>query len=523
MPLTTNSTTELVPETLQSIFEKGCSRFKDNVAFKCDAQSLTYLELEQDSRHFAAYLQANTNLKPGDRIAIQLPNCIAYPVLTWGALRAGLVVVNINPLYTKNELAHLYKDSGAKALVLLGSSVDLVSTLLDETDISALFYVPNIQPNLETLSLEAVNYQDALTLGSQLKLQPVVTHANDMALLQYTGGTTGLSKGAVLTHHNLISAARGFWHATKVFEAGNEIFVAPLPLYHVYAFVAHIVVGVTYGVTSILISDPRDINAFSTALKDTRFSLFVGINTLFNALCHDQQFQQLDFSSLKFTLSGGMALDLSIAKKWHSLTACEINEGYGLTESSAGVILNRGEHCRRMGSVGKPVDGIELKIIGDKGQSLSAGEKGELHLKGAQIMQGYWQNPSATSEVLQDGWLATGDVATIDEDGFVFIVDRIKDLIIVSGFNVYPAEIEQVVCLLDGVQECAVIGSKSEHTGEAVQLFVVLQDKNISQEIILEQCRNNLAAYKIPKVINIIDELPKSPVGKILKRMLKPS
>ena len=523
MPLKTRSTTELVPDTLQSIFEQGCSRFKDNVAFSCNAQSLTYLELEQGSRNFAAYLQANTRLKPGDRIAIQLPNCIAYPILTWGALRAGLVVVNVNPLYTKTELAHMYQDSGAKALVLLGSSIELVATLLDETAISALIYVPNIQPSLEKLSLEAINYQVAMAQGSQHKFQPVVTQPNDMALLQYTGGTTGLSKGAVLTHHNLISAAQGFWNTTEVFEPGNEIFVAPLPLYHVYAFVAHIVVGVAYGVTSILISDPRDLNALSTSLENTRFSLFVGINTLFNALCHDKQFQQLDFSSLKFTLSGGMALDLSVAKRWHALTACQINEGYGLTESSAGVIVNRGEHCRRMGSVGKAVDGIELKIIGDKGQCLNAGEKGELHLKGQQIMQGYWQNPHATNEVLQDGWLATGDIATMDEDGFVYIVGRIKELIIVSGFNVYPAEIEQVVSLLDGVQECAVIGSKSEHTGEAVQLFVVLQDKSVTQEVILEQCRNNLAAYKIPKVINIIDELPKSPVGKILKRMLTPT
>jgi long-chain acyl-CoA synthetase len=222
-------------------------------------------------------------------------------------------------------------------------------------------------------------------------------------------------------------------------------------------------------------------------------------------------------------LSGGMALDLSVAKRWHDLTACEINEGYGLTESSAGVIVNRGDNCRRLGSVGKPVAGIELKIIGDKGQQLNVGEKGELHLKGHQIMQGYWRNPGATNEALKNGWLATGDIATIDEDGFVYIVDRIKDLIIVSGFNVYPAEIEQVVNLIDGVQECAVIGSKSENTGEAVQLFVVLQDKNVTLEVVLEHCRNNLAAYKIPKVINVIDELPKSAVGKVLKRMLTPS
>jgi long-chain acyl-CoA synthetase len=517
----TNNTTLPITDTLQSIFDKGCSKFKHNVAFKCGTQSLTYLELEQDSRNFAAYLQAKTDLKPGDRIAVQLPNGIAYPVVTWGALRAGLVVVNVNPLYTKNELLHMYKDSGAKALILLGSSVELVSSLLAETDISTLVYLPNITPNLAQLSVAATPYQNALDLGRQHQFQPVTADANDMALLQYTGGTTGLSKGAVLTHHNLISAAQGFWNATEVFEPGNEIFVAPLPLYHVYAFVAHIVVGVAYGVTSILIGNPRMLNEFSTALQNTRFSLFVGINTLFNALCDDEQFQKLDFSGLKFTLSGGMALDLSIAKRWHDLTACVINEGYGLTESSAGVIVNRGDTCRRLGSVGKPVAGIELKIIGGQGQHLRVDERGELHIKGSQIMQGYWQNPSATNEVLQDGWLATGDIATIDEDGFVFIVDRIKDVIIVSGFNVYPAEIEQVVCLLDGVQECAAVAIKSGDTGEAVQLFVVLQDINITPQLIIEHCRNNLAAYKIPKIIKVIDELPKSPVGKVLKRLLK--
>ncbi|GGD60569.1 AMP-binding protein [Lacimicrobium alkaliphilum] len=518
---TTDSATVSATDTLQAIFDKGCNEFKHKVAFKCATQSITYLELEQGSRQFAAYLQTNTDLRPGDRIAIQLPNCIAYPVLTWGALRAGLVVVNVNPLYTKTELAHLYKDSGAKALILLSSSIELVSSLLSETDISTLVYLNNLPPALERLNISAVDYHDALEQGSQCHFQPVVAEPGDMALLQYTGGTTGLSKGAILSHHNLISAARGFWNATGIFEPGNETFVAPLPLYHVYAFVAHIVLGVAYGVTSILISDPRDINSFTSALENTRFTLFVGINTLFSALCQDQGFRKLDFSALKFTLSGGMALDVDIAKRWHALTACEINEGYGLTESSAGVILNSGEQCRREGSVGKPIGGIKLKIVGDSGQELKVGEKGELHLKGDQIMQGYWHNPEATNSALKDGWLATGDIARIDEDGFVYIVDRIKDVIIVSGFNVYPAEIEQVVNRINGVQECAVTGGKTEDSGETVQLFVVLKDDIVTTEAILKHCREHLAAYKIPKTIKVVDELPKSPVGKILKRMLK--
>ncbi|ALS99866.1 AMP-binding protein [Lacimicrobium alkaliphilum] len=511
-----------VTDTLQSIFDQGCETFKQNVAFTCDKQNLTYPELEQSSKHFAAYLQTHTHLSPGDRIAIQLPNCIAYPIVAWGALRAGLVLVNINPLYTKSELAHIYKDSGAKALILLSSSVELVSSFVSETDISTLVCLSNVPPTHQPQSISAVDFQEALQQGSKCQFQPVSAKADDMALLQYTSGTTGLSKGAILTHRNLISAARGFWDATEIFEPGNETFVAPLPLYHVYAFVAHIVLGVAYGVTSVLITNPRDIKAFTAALEKVPFSLFVGINTLFSALCQDEQFKKLDFSGLKFTLSGGMALDLSIARRWQALTGCEINEGYGLTESSAGVIVNRGKQCRREGSVGKPVDGVEIKIVGDKGQSLGVGERGELHLKGNQVMQGYWQNPGATDAVLKDGWLATGDIAKVDEDGFVYIVDRIKDMLIVSGFNVYPAEIEHVVNLMDGVLECAVVGGKTQDSNQTVQLFVVLKDNTLDTGTILAHCQRNLAAYKVPKVIKVIDTLPKSPVGKILKRMLKP-
>jgi len=372
------------------------------------------------------------------------------------------------------------------------------------------------------LNRPVVSYQRALELGSKHQYVAVNSHPNSMALLQYTGGTTGRAKGAVLTHNNLISAAHSFWNTTDIFNLGDEVFVAPLPLYHVYAFVAHIVVGVAYGVTSILIPNPRDIEAFCTALEHTPFSLFVGINTLFGALCSNEQFIKLDFSKLKFTLSGGMALNQSIAHRWEQITGCPINEGYGLTESSAGVIINHGQTCRRLGSVGKPMLGVEIKIVDKLGQSVKVGDRGELHIKGPQVMQGYWQNTAATCAVLKDGWLATGDIATQDEDGFVYIVDRIKDVIIVSGFNVYPAEIEQVVNRLHEVQECAAIGVASQQTGEAVQLFVVVNDTSITADDIIAHCRENLAAYKVPKTVKVIDGLPKSPVGKVLKRMLQP-
>ena len=507
-------------DTLLSVFEKGSQRYKNNCAFLCGEQSIHYAELTKSAREFAAYLQNETSLVPGDRIAIQLPNCIAYPVLTWGALLAGLVVVNVNPLYTKNELAHIYQDSSAKALVVLGSSIELVSGILDDSAIAHICYIDDTALQHERLSIPAVNYQTALAQGRNYSLSPVNCHPNSMALLQYTGGTTGTAKGAILTHNNLISAAHSFWNTTDIFTPGEEVFVAPLPLYHVYAFVAHIVVGVAYGVTSILIPNPRDINAFCNALENKPFSLFVGINTLFNALCHSEQFRQLDFSNLKFTLSGGMALDQSIAHKWAQVTGCHINEGYGLTESSAGVIINRGETCRRLGSVGKPMIGVDIRIVDKYGHTVNVGERGELHIKGPQIMQGYWQNTAATHAVLQDGWLATGDIATLDEDGFVYIVDRIKDVIIVSGFNVYPAEVEQAVNRLNEVEECAAIGVTSEQTGEAVQLFVVVNDRGIGADDIIAHCRENLAAYKVPKIVHIIDGLPKSPVGKVLKRKL---
>ena len=507
-------------ETLQWIFDNGCKQYTHNQAFKCGTENLTYGQLDQSARNFAAYLQTHTDLKPGDRIALQLPNCLAYPVLAWGAIRAGLVVVNVNPLYTENELEHIYKDSGASALILLSSSIDLVAALANETDISVLVYIENTPPLLEQLTIDALEYRDVLALGSQCDFKPVQAHSSDIALLQYTGGTTGLSKGAVLTHENLISAARGFWNTTDVFVPGKETFVAPLPLYHVYAFVAHLVVGVTYGVTSILIRNPRDLNSFYTALKNDTFSLFVGINTLFNALCQDEQFKRLDFSGLKFTLSGGMALNQSVAEEWQALTHCPINEGYGLTESAAGVIINR-DTQRRLGSVGKSMLGVEIKITDNTGQRLKSGEKGELHLKGPQIMKQYWQNTVATEAVLKGGWLATGDIATIDEDGFVYIVDRIKDMIIVSGFNVYPAEIEQVVNRLEEVQECAAIGINSLDTGEAIELYVVRKHNNLTDKAVIEYCRHNLAAYKTPKRVIFLNELPKSPVGKILKRKLK--
>jgi long-chain acyl-CoA synthetase len=508
-------------ETLLSIFNSGCHEYKNNVAFKCNKETLTYFELEQSSRNFAAYLQTKTDLKPGDRIALQLPNCIAYAVMAWGALRAGLVLVNVNPLYTENELAHIYTDSGVKALILLNSSIDLVTPLVNKSDISIVFYLSNTPTKIEKSTINAFELEDILAQGSECDYSPVDVSPNKIALLQYTGGTTGLSKGVVLTHKNLVSAARSFWNTTEVFIPGKETFIAPLPLYHVYAFVAHLVVGVTYGVTSILISNPRDLNAFYTAFKNDSISLFVGINTLFNALCQDEQFKELDFTGLKFTLSGGMALNQTVAQRWQELTHCLINEGYGLTESSAGVIINRGTLSRRLGSVGKAMQGVDIKVTDINGIPVNNGERGELHIKSQQVMKEYWQNPAATASVLNDGWLATGDVATIDEDGFVYIVDRMKDMIIVSGFNVYPAEIELVVNRLDDVLECAAVSIEAVETGEAVHLYVVLKQNNLDDKAIIEHCRHNLAAYKIPKIVSFIDELPKSAVGKVLKRKLK--
>jgi len=480
-------------------------------------------------------------LQPGDRIAVQLPNLIQYPVVVFGALRAGLVVVNTNPLYTANEMQHQFNDAGVKALVVYAGCGERVEKILPATQIKHLIttevadlhspikrwllntVVKHVKKLVPAYSLPgAITLRQALALGSEHQHLPATPGPEDVAVLQYTGGTTGVAKGAMLTHGNLVAnylqLAR---HFGDFIGESKETFIGPLPLYHIYAFTMHCMLLLGSGNHSVLIPNPRDIPGFVKELKKWKFTGFAGLNTLFVALCSNKEFAQLDFSTLKFTASGGMALTTAAANRWQQITGCQILEGYGLTETSPGVTFNQ-PGTVQLGTIGTPLPLTDLKVLDEDDHSLPSGQPGELYIRGPQVMKGYWQQPAETALVMTaDGWFRSGDMAIIQEDGFVRIVDRKKDMIIVSGFNVYPNEIEDVVCNMPEVRECAAIGVPDERTGEAVKLFVVSHSEKLSLEQIQSYCRERLTPYKIPKQIEFCDDLPKSNVGKVLRRALK--
>ncbi|MNS20359.1 Long-chain-fatty-acid--CoA ligase [compost metagenome] len=531
------------------VFERSCKKFADRPAFSNMGVTLTYAELERHSAAFAGYLQAHTDLVPGDRIAVQMPNVLQYPIAVFGALRAGLIVVNTNPLYTAREMRHQFKDSGARALVYLNMFGQKVQEVLPDTDIQYLIeakmgdlmpaakgwlvntLVSKVKKMVPAYSLpQAISFKSALRMGRGLGIKPLSAGLNDIAVLQYTGGTTGLAKGAMLTHGNLVAnmqqarACLGQFAADgrPLLREGQEVMIAPLPLYHIYAFTANCMCMMVTGNHNVLITNPRDIAGFIKELKNWRFSALLGLNTLFVALMDHPDFKTLDFSSLKLTNSGGTALVKATAERWEQLTGCRITEGYGLTETSPVACTNPYGDQSRIGTVGLPVPGTTLKVISDDGVEQPLGERGELCIKGPQIMKGYWQKPEATAEVLDaEGWFKSGDIAVIDPDGFVRIVDRKKDMIIVSGFNVYPNEIEDVVMAHPKVANCAVIGVPDERSGEAVKLFVVAREAGVSLEELKAYCKENFTAYKVPKHIVLRESLPMTPVGKILRRELR--
>jgi len=535
--------TDLNPEGYRNItafFEASCRRYGDKPAFTSFGRTLSYRELDHLSAAFACYLQRDTDLKPGDRIAIQLPNLIQYPVVVFGALRAGLVIVNTNPLYTPTEMAHQFRDSGAKALVIHKSMAHKAQQILAETEIkhivltqvgdlhgfvkrhlinAAVKYVKKMEPAYYLpgsvgLRAELLKYADA-------RPEPVERDPWDLAALQYTGGTTGVSKGAMLTHANLLS---NMLQAVQVINGAGEEWadtvVAPLPLYHIYAFtVAQVVLG--RGGHSLLIPDPRDIPGFVKELKRWRVTGFMGLNTLFVALCNNASFRTLDFGPLKITLSGGMALNNATSKRWQEVTGCTIAEAYGLTETSPAVAINPPKAIR-VGTIGPPIPFTDTSIRSPEGASLPNGQAGELCIKGPQVMAGYWQREDATREIFtDDGYLKTGDIAVREADGYLRIVDRSKDMIIVSGFNVYPNEIEDVVTAHPGVIECAAIGIPDQTCGEVVKMVVVLKDDSLDAQAIRDWCRERLTGYKVPKVVEFAEELPKTNVGKVLRRALR--
>ncbi|RBL70380.1 long-chain-fatty-acid--CoA ligase [Pseudomonas sp. MWU13-2625] len=531
------------------VFERSCKKFADRPAFSNMGVTLTYAELERHSAAFAGYLQAHTDLVPGDRIAVQMPNVLQYPIAVFGALRAGLIVVNTNPLYTAREMRHQFKDSGARALVYLNMFGQKVQEVLPDTDIQYLIeakmgdlmptakgwlvntVVSKVKKMVPAYSLpQAISFKSALRLGRGLGIKPLKVGLDDIAVLQYTGGTTGLAKGAMLTHGNLVAnmqqvracLAQLGPDGQPLLREGQEVMVAPLPLYHIYAFTANCMCMMVSGNHNVLITNPRDIAGFIKELKNWRFSALLGLNTLFVALMDHPDFKTLDFSSLKLTNSGGTALVKATAERWEQITGCRITEGYGLTETSPVACTNPYGDQSRLGTVGLPVPGTLLKVIDDEGIEQPMGERGELCIKGPQIMKGYWHKPEATAEVLDaEGWFKSGDIAVIDPDGFVRIVDRKKDMIIVSGFNVYPNEIEDVVMAHPKVANCAVIGVPDERSGEAVKLFVVARETGISLEELKAYCKENFTAYKVPKHIVLRESLPMTPVGKILRRELR--
>jgi len=512
--------------SLLEVFDRSVQRYGDLPMLTCMGATLSYAEVDALGRRLAAYLQQGLGLRPGERIAIQLPNLPQYAVAVYGALRAGLVIVNTNPLYTPRELRHQFNDAGVEVAITLNANLPVIERIRAETPLRRLIVTapgdllgapPSVAGQGDTVA-----FLDALEQGAGMALEPAQPGPDDLLCLQYTGGTTGLSKGAMLSHRNLIANLLQVKRSLgdRLTEA-EEVYVVPLPLYHIYAFALTFALLAEGGHLAVLIPDPRNIDAFVAELKRHRFTGLAGLNTLFVALCHNEAFRQLDFSAFKMTSSGGMALTRATAELWRSVTGVLPAEGYGLTETSPTATVNPQDDIR-LGTVGRPLPDTELRVVDAEGRPLPNGQPGELCIRGPQVMQGYWGKPEETAAVLgADGWLRTGDIAVLGDDGFVRIVDRLKDMILVSGFNVYPNEIEDVVMAHPGVLECAAIGVDDAKSGQAVKLFVVRRDPALDAAAVAAWCRDNLAAYKCPRHIVFRDDLPKSNVGKILRRELR--
>ena len=527
---------------IQAVLKQSCQRFANKPAFSNLGKTITYGELYELSGAFAAYLQQHTDLQPGDRIAVQLPNVLQYPVAVFGAIRAGLIVVNTNPLYTAREMEHQFNDSGAKALVSLANMAHLAEQVLPKTGIKTVIItevgdmlsplkrllvnsvVKHVKKMVPAYNLpQAVKFTAAMAKGRGQSVKEAAPANGEIAVLQYTGGTTGVAKGAMLTHRNLIAnmlqvkALMG-----SEMSEGSEVLIAPLPLYHIYAFTFHCMAMMLIGGHNVLITNPRDLPAMTKDLAKYKFTGFVGLNTLFVALCNNEDFRKLDFSTLKATFSGGMALQLATAERWKQVTGCSICEGFGMTETSPVASVNPFSNIQ-IGTIGIPVPSTVCKVIDDEGVEQPLGSIGELCVKGPQVMKGYWQRQEATDEILDaEGWLKTGDIAVIQEDGYMRIVDRKKDMILVSGFNVYPNELEDVLATLPGVLQCAAIGVPDEKSGEAIKIFVVVKPgETLTKEQVMEHMRANVTGYKVPKAVEFRDVLPTTNVGKILRRELR--
>ncbi len=528
--------------SIVQMLEESFRHYSKRPAFTNMGQTLSFAEIDARSRRFAAYLQQDLKLNKGDRIALMMPNVLQYPIALFGALRAGLVVVSINPLYTGRELKHQLQDSGAKAIVIFANAAHTLEHVIDQTAVEHVivtsigdllkfpksllvnFVLRHVKKMVPRWNLpRARSFRHALKARKKSDFQPVAITQEDTAFLQYTGGTTGVAKGAVLSHGNMIAnmiQARA-WINPRVNE-GRDIIITALPLYHIFSLTANCFVFSSMGALNVLITNPRDIPALVKELGRWRFTAITGVNTLFNALLNNEAFNALDFSSLTLTLGGGMAVQKGVAERWQAVTGHALIEAYGLTETSPAALINPMSLRSYNGYIGLPISSTWVDIRDDKNHSLALGETGEICIKGPQVMQGYWQRPEDTAEVTtEDGYFRTGDLGFMTERGFVKLVDRKKDMILVSGFNVYPNEIEDVVAALPGVLECAVVGVPNAKSGEAPKLFVVRKDPALTSEAIIRHCRENLTSYKIPRQIEFRDDLPKTPVGKVLRRNLQ--
>ena len=524
------------------VFEETVGRFPTKPAFTCMGRTMTFSELNRKAESFAAYLQHELKMKKGDRIAIQMPNVLQYPVALYGSLKAGLVIVNTNPLYTEREMKHQFNDAGCSTVVILANFAHNLQKVIHETKVQHVIVtelgdllgfpkslvvntvVKHVKKMVPEFSLpDAIPFAKALEKGATLTWTRVPMELDEIAFLQYTGGTTGVSKGAMLTHRNIVSNMQQIhcW-MLPLLKEGEELAICALPLYHIFAFTVNAMAIVKYGGHNLLITNPRDIPAFVKEIKKYPFTVFTGVNTLYNALLHNEDFRALDFSALKVAVAGGMALQKAVALKWREVTGKPIVEGYGLTETSPVASCNPIDGSDRVGTIGLPLPSTYLKIIDDDGNDLPIGGTGEICIKGPQVMKGYWQRPDETANVMtKDGWFKSGDIGIMDSDGFSRIVDRKKDMILVSGFNVYPNEVEDVIATHPGVLEVAAIGIADEKSGEVVKVFVVKKDPSLTAEQVIAHARSGLAGYKVPKAVEFRNELPKTNVGKILRRALR--
>lgn len=524
-----------------NLFEESVKKFGNAIAYECMGKTITFNEVDELSKKFASYLQNDLNMKKGDRVAIQMPNCLQYPVALFGTLRAGMVVVNTNPLYTAPEMKHQFQDAGVEAIVIVANFASNLEKIRHElnakhvivTELGDMlgglkgtivnFVVKHVKKMVPAFNLpRAIRWKTMMGKADTSKFKRQEMTLADTAFLQYTGGTTGVSKGAELTHGNIVANMQQIsaWMKPKLVEK-EEIVITALPLYHIFALTVNCLAMMKIGAHNVLITNPRDMPGFIKELSKKKFTVMIGVNTLFNGLLNQEAFTKLDFSSLKISVGGGMAVQQATAEKWEKVTGTPLAEGYGLTETSPVATCNPIDGTERIGTIGIPLPNTDVKIIDDNGAELPVGERGELCIKGPQVMKGYWNRPEETEKVMNGDWFKTGDIAVIDKDGFVKIVDRKKEMILVSGFNVYPNEVENAIALHPKVLETGVIGMPDNKSTEKVVAYVVAKDKSLTADEVIAHCRENLTNYKVPREVHFADELPKTNVGKILRRKIK--